>query len=49
MKELNELMSQMKVADGVDPEELSELQSELTEFDSKMDALNEDIGKEEDR
>ena len=47
--EMNELMSQMKDAEGVDPEELSQLQSELKDFDSRMDTLNDDISKEEDR
>ena len=47
--ELNELMSEMKDADGVDPEELSQLQSELKDFDSNIESLNEDMGKEEQR
>ena len=47
--ELNDLMSQMKDADGVDAEELSQLQSELSDFDSKLTTLNEDIKKEEKR
>ena len=47
--EMNELMSQMKDAEGVDPEELSELQSELKEFDSKIGTLNENIKSEEKR
>ena len=47
--ELNELMSQMKDADGVDQDELSQLQSELKDFDSKMDTLSDDISKEEER
>ncbi len=47
--EMNELMSQMKDAEGVDPEELSQLQSELKDFDSRMDSLSNDISKEEDR
>ena len=45
--ELNELMSQMKDAEGVDPEELSQLQSELKDFDSRKAAVNEDISPEE--
>ena len=40
--ELNELMSEMKDADGVDPDELSQLQYELKEFDSRMENVNED-------
>ncbi|CAB4006965.1 dystonin-like isoform X1, partial [Paramuricea clavata] len=47
--ELNELMSQMKDADDVDQDELSQLQSELKDFDSKMDTLSDDISKEEER
>ena len=47
--ELNELMAQMKDAEGVDPEELSELQSELKDFDSRTEAINDEITKEEKR
>ncbi|XP_028414728.1 nuclear anchorage protein 1-like isoform X2 [Dendronephthya gigantea] len=47
--ELNELMSQMKDADGVDADELAQLQSELSDFDSKLETLNEDIKNEEKR
>jgi peptidoglycan hydrolase CwlO-like protein len=47
--EMNELMAQMKDADGVDAEELSQLQSELEEFDTKIGALNENISQEEKR
>ena len=47
--EMNELMSQMQNAEGVDPEELSQLQAELKDFDSRSEALNEDVGKEKKR
>ena len=47
--ELRELMSQMKDAEGVDPEEYSQLRSELNDFDVKLETLNEDIDKEEKR
>ena len=47
--ELNELMSEMKDADGVDPEELSELQSELQDFDSRLSTVTEEINEEEKR
>ena len=47
--ELNELMAQMKDAEGVDPEELSELQSELKDFDSRTETINDEITKEEKR
>ena len=47
--ELRELMSQMKNADGVDPQEYSQLRSELSDFNSKMESLNEEISKEEKR
>ena len=47
--ELNELMAQMKDGEGVDPEELSELQSELKDFDSRTETMNDEITKEEKR
>ena len=47
--ELNELMSQMKDAEGVDPEELSQLQSELKDFDSRLSTITEQITEEEKR
>ena len=47
--ELNELMAQMKDGEGVDPEELSELQSELKDFDSRTETINDEITKEEKR
>ena len=47
--ELNELMSQMKDAKGVDPEELSQLQSELKDFDSRLSTITEQITEEEKR
>lgn len=47
--ELRELMSQMKNAEGVDPQEYSQLRSELNDFDSKMESLNKEISKEEKR
>ena len=47
--ELNELMSQMKDADGVDQDELFQLQSELKDFDSRKESVNDDINKEEKR
>jgi predicted nucleic acid-binding Zn-ribbon protein len=46
---LNELMSQMKNADGVDQDELSQLQTELKDFDSRKESVNDDISKEEKR
>jgi predicted nucleic acid-binding Zn-ribbon protein len=47
--ELNDLMSQMKDADGVDQDELSQLQTELKDFDSRKESVNDDINKEEKR
>ena len=47
--ELNELMAQMKDAEGVDPDELSELQSELKDFGSRTETINDEITKEEKR
>jgi predicted nucleic acid-binding Zn-ribbon protein len=47
--ELNELMSQMKDVDGVDQDELSQLQTELKDFDSRKESVNDDINKEEKR
>ncbi len=47
--EMNELMSQMKDAEGVDPEELSQLQSELKDFDSQLSTITEQITEEEKR
>ena len=47
--ELNELMLQMKDAEGVDPEELSQLQSELKDFDSRLSTITEQITEEEKR
>ena len=47
--ELNELMAQMKDAEGVDPDELSELQSELKDFCSRTETINDEITKEEKR
>ena len=43
--QLNELMSEMKDADGIDPDELSQLQYELKEFDSRMESVNEDTAQ----
>ena len=47
--ELNELMAQMKDADGVDSDELAQLQSELSQFDSRLSTATEQINKEEKR
>ena len=47
--EMNELMSQMKGAEGVDPEELSQLQVELADFDSRLSTVTEQISDEEKR
>ena len=47
--EMNELMSQMKGAEGVDPEELSQLQVELADFDSRLSTVTEQINDEEKR
>ena len=47
--ELNELMSQMKDADGVDQDELSQLQTELKDFDSRFSTVTEQITEEEKR
>ena len=46
---MNELMSQMKGAEGVDPEELSQLQVELADFDSRLSIVTEQINDEEKR
>jgi prefoldin subunit 5 len=43
--QLNELMSEMNDADGIDPDELSQLQYELKEFDSRMESVNEDTAQ----
>lgn len=47
--EINELMSQMKGAEGVDPEELSQLQAELADFGSRLSTVTEQIKDEEKR
>ena len=47
--ELNELMSQVKDADGVDQDELSQLQTELKDFDSRFSTVTEQITEEEKR
>jgi hypothetical protein len=47
--EMNELMSQMKDADGVDAEELSQLQSELKDFDTRCSTVTENISAEAKR
>ena len=47
--EMNELMSQMKDAEGVDPEELSQLQSELKDFDTRRSTVTEHITEQAER
>lgn len=42
-------MSQMKIADGVDPNELSQLQSELADFNARVSTVTENILQEKKR
>ena len=47
--ELNNLMSEMKDAENVDPEELEELQNDFKDFESRRTHVNNFISTEKER